>query len=1179
MQGFKSFATRTVFVFDAGLTAIIGPNGSGKSNISDGVRWVLGEQSHSLLRSKKTEDVIFAGGHGRAPAGLAEVAVTFDNSAGWLPIDFSEVTITRRAYRSGENQYLINGRRVRLKDVHQLTASLGHSYTVVGQGLVDAALSQRAEERRGLFEHAADLTGLRLKAAEAERNLNEAESNTARMLDLLSELEPRLRTLERAAKQAREWQSLRDRLRHLQIGYYRIALAETRQTLQKAEEASAIDADRLASVRAQVQSLAEDLVTARREAEEARAVADQHAVHLQSATEHERRIVHERELANERLVALNRRREDMADTHQGLDEQAAGVERDRAEAELQIAQLDRQLLELRGAIEQLQARISRGRDTRAARERQALNLAAAGSGLERRLADLGRRRALLEQQQERDQIDRDRATQASQERTERIDRLVTELRALDDSERERAEELKGLEQTIVEIHAQVDTLVECERYARSDLEASERAVTEASARLEALQRIQASGAGLFAGVQEVLTASRQGALTGIRGTVAELISLSSNYETAIEVALGSHLQDIVVDRWRDAETAIDHLKRERRGRATFQPIETVKGREITLSPAVLVHQGVHGIAAELVTAEPDVTAITRSLLGRTLVVDDLAITRAVLGDLPMGWNLVTLSGEIARTGGSVTGGAAVRESGMLGRERELRELPLTLERLAKERDRAKDELEQTRSQLLQLTERRRSIEGERVSLQATQREQASQRSRLERWLEELSRDNEGADQRSRALATATEQARASLLELEGEEAVLQRELGQAREARAVALEDLSEDQGHLTVIEEEMTSLRQQQAALEERFRAERQRLTSLQAQRSALSDELRVRAERAAELDGQLVALTSQRDRLAQEAEALGAQRVQLEGERRPLEEASKETGARLKRTEEHLDRARQQLLDAERAHGGQELGVERIRSELMTLRQRIMDDLELDDPDQILDSSFDSDDDFSGAEPEITRLKERLRRVGYVGEEAVEEFERESERHQFLRTQLNDVQGAAAALRSLLDDLRGTMRQRFDETFQRVAVAFIETFTTLFGGGSAQLILTSGEEREGAGIDIVAQPPGKRLQSLALLSGGERALTAAALLFAILRVNPTPFCLLDEVDAALDEANIVRFRDQLLVLASESQAIIITHNRGTIEVADSIYGISMREDGVSQALSLRMSEAIAAG
>ena len=381
LHGFKSFANRTSFVFEPGITAVIGPNGSGKSNISDGVRWVLGEQSHSLLRSKKTEDVIFAGGNGRAPGGFAEVTVTFDNATGWLPIEFAEVTVTRRALRSGENQFLINGRKVRLKDVHQLTASLGQSYTVVGQGLVDTALSQRAEERRGLFEHAADLTGLQLKATEAERNLNDARNNADRIADLLAEVEPRLRTLERAAKQAREWQGVHDRLKTIERGYFHAVLLEVRERVERAESANQMETSRLSGAQTAVDTALEQLEDARELAAAAQAAYSRQSAHLRSISEQAQQLAHERDLAAERIAAIDRRREDLIEGQRGLEERAADLDR-----EIALVQSDIERLSAAGentTIPELEREVQKAREGRQARERQRQQLASAVTDLER----------------------------------------------------------------------------------------------------------------------------------------------------------------------------------------------------------------------------------------------------------------------------------------------------------------------------------------------------------------------------------------------------------------------------------------------------------------------------------------------------------------------------------------------------------------------------------------------------------------------------------------------------------------------------------------------------------------------------------------------------------------------------------------------------------------------------
>jgi chromosome segregation protein len=1180
LHGFKSFATRTVFLFEPGITAIIGPNGSGKSNISDAVRWVLGEQSHSTLRSKKTEDVIFAGGHGRAPLGMAEAAVTFDNATGWLPIAFAEVTVTRRAFRSGENQYLINGRKVRLKDVAHLTASLGHSHTVVGQGLVDAALSQRAEERRGLFEHAADLTGLRLKAAEAERSLAETEANSTRLTDLLDELEPRLKTLERAAKQAREWKGVHDRLRDLQRVHYGRLLGENRNRLAAAERAAAVDDARVVAARLDLECLTAAATTARTDAENARAALAQHAVRLQSALDAVRRVGHERDLAGERHAALTRRREDMADTQAGLDDQVATVDRELAAVAVDLKTAEKDVAAARTAVTILQTEGAAARQTRRDRERRAAAIAAAIGERERSLSDLARRRALLDQRRETDAAERERAAAAVAERTARLDRLTSEVAAFDAAATTVAAELAAIDAKLSELTVESERAQEAERSTRDAVALAERRLGETAARLEGLRRLQESGAGLYAGVRETLGAARAGNLHGIHGTVAELIEVPARYDTAIEVALGAHLQDVVVARWTDAEAAIAHLKRTNAGRATFQPLDTVRAGRGGMPREALAIPGVHGVASELVSAGADLGGVVSALLGRTIVVDDLPAARATLPHLPSGWSAATLAGEIARTGGSVTGGAAVRESGALGRERELRKLPRELKRLERARADAVASLDEAAGTTHRLAEERRQQETARAGLLATRKERQEQRDRLAGWLGDLWAEQTAAERRMTALAAAAETALAESASLERDQDTILAEIAALREQRDALQTQLARDAETASEAEQQLAAEQRRLAALDERLRGERRRETALRAQRQGLDEESALRAERAAALDGELTSLAAQLDRLVTETATLTAARDTVQAERPPLETATKRAEAETTRLDRVLDTARNTVLETERAHGTAGLVVERARGELAAIRQRIVDDLDAGGQEDALLSSVPLSPcpPADEMEREIARLKERLRRVGYVGENAVEEYEREAERQSFLREQLADVQGAAESLRTLLADLHLTMRRRFDETFARVATVFAETFTTLFGGGTARLVLVAGENGDGAGVDIVAQPPGKRLQSLALLSGGERALTAAALLFAILRVNPTPFCLLDEVDAALDEANVVRFREQLQALAAETQAIVITHNRGTIEVADTLYGVSMREDGVSQVLSLRLAEAVIA-
>jgi chromosome segregation protein len=1228
--GFKSFATRTVFAFEPGITAVVGPNGSGKSNVADAVRWVLGEQGAGALRARKTEDVIFAGGQGRAPAGFAEATLTFDNAEGWLPIDFAEVAITRRAERGGDNQYLINGRRVRLKDVAQLTAGLGQSHVVVGQGLVDAALSQKPEERRALFEHAADLAGLRLKVAETSRNLTEAESNSARVGDLLADLEPRLKTMERQARQAREWQTGRDELRALQTAHLAGLLRAAEAALTSARRAEA-DAEQAAvEGLAAVEAAQAGGAAARAAATAAREALAGHDARRRSLDDRGRRIRHERDLAGERTAALDRRRQDMLDTAAGLESQAAAAASDLERLAADLAALDEELAAAREAARALRAETEAARAAWAAGEQAIAALDRARGEAERRRAELAQTQAVRRQQAENAAAERERLRAAGTERGSRIAALDAEIAVAERGADEDAAALAALDRRLAALGGVEREAAAAEQAAAAAVANGERALHEAQARLAALRRLHDAGAGLYAGVKETLGAARAGKLAGVLGVVAELIAAPAELDTAIEVALGGHLQDVVVRRWRDAEAAITHLKRTGAGRATFQPLETVSGRRGSPAPgapapgtpapgtpapeapapgaasapgapsvpqmaSALATPGVRGVAADLVGGDVEARPVVEALLGRTLVVEDLPTARAVLPGLPGGWSAVTLAGEIARSGGSVTGGAAVRESGVLGRERELRGLPAEVARLDGALATARQAREEAAARATAVVAERRAHEAERAARTAAGEERARQRQRLAGWLADLRGEQAQADARAAALERDAVAADADLARTGEVLAALEQSLADLGERRAAAERARATAAGEAAGRDRAAAAAGQRLAALEERLRAERRREAAVRGRAEAVAAERRTRAERIAALDRERAALAVEADKLAVDAGALERERAALEALREPLEAALGTAEAEATGGERRLETARAALLDRERAHGLAALARERAEGERAALARRIDDDLALDDPAALLLGAdgggapvfaagvpvFDADDpaEVAAREKEIARLKERLRRIGYVGEDAVADYEREAERVAFLRAQLDDIAGAAAALKGLLADLERTMRQRFEETFARVAEAFAAVFTDLFGGGTAKLVLVGSEGGAGEpGIDVVAQPPGKRLQNLALLSGGERALTAAALLFAILRVNPAPFCLLDEVDAALDESNVVRVREQLRALADQTQVIVITHNRGTIETADTLYGVTMAADGVSKVLSMRLTEAAVA-
>lgn len=1181
LHGFKSFATKTVMEFKPGITAIVGPNGSGKSNVSDAVRWVLGETSHSTIRSRKTEDVIFAGGKGKAPSGLAEVTVTFDNEDRWLPSEFTEVTVTRRAFRGGSSEYLINGRKVRLKDVAQLVASLGHSYTVVGQGLVDAALSQRAEERRGLFEHAADLTGLRMRVQDGEKNLAETDVNVTRLTDLLSQVEPNLKRLERAAKQQREWKDLRDRQLFLQRGHYRRLLLAANERLTRAETDTAYDQSALEEAQQHLDALIAARPDLEQQLQEATHALERHDVQLAELRDQYRQAAHRKDLVQERLDSMARVESEADATRTAMLDQINATEKRLNEVDTAITALAGELAEARETVQQHQQMAAIARSERSQAETTLRENTQAALQLERRISDLQQQRALLQQRKETSATDAERRTHEGQERADRLSSLRTELAHHEQTDSLLADQIKDLDSELESLRTELETRTATGKQLADALSALDKQLGQATNRLDVMQRMHASGEGLYQGPRQVMTWFRQGKLPGVRGTLQELITVSKQYDTALETALGGHLQDIVVTAWRDAEQAIGMLKDARAGRATFQPIETVKRRGGHRPPPREIENaaGVHGVASDLVSADDDVAEVVRALLGRIVVVDDLPTSRKLMDALPGGWSTVTLAGEIARSGGSVTGGAQVRDSGVLARERDLKELPGTIRRLQQHRETAEQELAVHATEVQQLTTKRADLQAQRADLAAQQKASSPQADRLRSWIADLVKQQETAEQHQQAAEVGGSERDARIAQLAIEIDASTATLNELREAEELFTTALAERRDAAGDFDATLNQANSTLAALEERHHAEERLRSQLQSQLKAQRLELSARDDRAAELAGRKQAHTEELERLEKDVAHLQAAVAESESAREPLAAAMGDRAGAVRAQQASIETARQTTMDRERSFGQRGLELERARAEAAGVHQRIIDDLNYERPNDLLadsehDDFSDLPEDFDETEREIARLRNRLHRVGYVSDNVVEEYEEEAKNFAFIREQLADVKQAAAKLREMLAELHETMQRRFEETFELVSIEFSKAFETLFGGGHARLVLAPDDEGAPGGIDIVAQPPGKRLSGLALLSGGERSLTAVALLFAILRVNPSPFVLLDEVDAALDEANVVRFRDELRTLSHETQCIVITHNRGTVEIADTLYGITMGGDGVSQTLSLRLDD-----
>lgn len=1200
LQGFKTFANRTEFQFDTGMTAIVGPNGSGKSNIADAIRWVLGEQRYSTLRGKKTEDVIFAGSALKPAMGYAETSITFDNTDRILPLDFSEVTLTRRAYRTGENEYLINKSRVRLKDINEVVSSLSQTYTVITQGMVDAALSQKPEERRGLFEDAAAIGLYNLKKSDAEDKLTKTENNMKRVADLVTEIKPHLKGLEQHARQAQEFYSLQEEQQRLLKKWYGHRWRVTQAAAVAAHKLEQEAEIALQNGKSSLEDLQAEITRVRNSQAECRArLVDQHhassdlhnraqQLQQQVAVDQERLngLVRQRENLQPEVLAVELAIESGVKRLAEFEQEYAALQDGQGDEQSQVGQQEIVLQEKATVVRQANDALNNQRE-------EILKLGSRLDTFKARLSQLNERRTELARQEEKFFQGRQVAENRQAELEAELAKTLATVGALEEESRQLTEKRKMVE---TELNAATDKVRQHERAmseARSRRES-------AKSRLDLLNRLQASFTGYYGGVKAVMQAAQPGKdgrpkLQGILGLVANLLEVPAELEVAIETALGGHLQDVVVASFREAEAAIALLKSQGAGRATFLPLDSLKTYgQTNLGRNVLGISGVRGVATDLVEYKREYSTVYDQLLGRVLVADDLRVARQVLPELPNGWTVVTLGGEIVRSGGAVTGGASGKdkdrpEGSVLMRERELRELPQEVARLEKL---VQSEGAALAAQQAKVSEMRQQLVTFEREIQQFNRTQQQQREKLAQFRAQANRlTDEMRLREENHQSVAREQS-----ELDQRERELNQDLHkteQARQQAAGQTKDLERDLRTAQAIEHDE---REKLAALKTARALSQQRLKNAETSLKQANQEQIRRQEQLQQRQQQFQQLESQERNLQQTLHAAQAELNKLSGQLETLRTTITPLEAELQRLEQnyfelerHWNELGSTLLTLEAAHGRAALETQRVQSELETLKLKAADDLApsltASNGTQIEINPADWEEtaqvelnpkDATLISTKIEQLRGKLRRIGAVNPLAMQEFRETKERYEFLTTQLADLEQTAQSLHALIKELDQITQRKFAETFEQVAGHFRKYFGLLFNGGTAKLSLTEPDNVASTGIEILAQPPGKRQQNLNLLSGGERALTAVALLFALLEVNPTPFCVLDEVDAALDEANVGRFCETLKQLADRTQFIVITHNRGTIEAARTLYGISMGVESISKIISLRVEEAL---
>ena len=1177
LYGFKSFAQRTEIVFDEGITGIVGPNGSGKSNIGDAVRWVLGEQSAKTLRGASMSDVIFNGTQKRKPLSYCEVSLVFDNDDHALAMEAAEVMVTRRVYRNGESEYYLNRTACRLKDVVDLFRDTGigkEGYSIIGQGRIDEILSRKSEDRRQVFEEAAGIVKFKARKEEADKKLQRTLENLERVDDILDELTKRLKPLEEQSRNARVYLELSTELKDLDLNLFLIRSDRARARLSELES----ELLTVQTILADTESNLTDKTTRRDETQnridQLEEAITKARTELMECAEH----VHE---SQKKLSALQSRRETRSENRQR-------IVREQEEAQERLAEIEKDHARIQADVEKQHSLIADAeqilRATQEAAEKAQAKEKEADAALEAQKA------AVIDQMNRLSDVRNDKTRLNTMQA-----QMETRLTEIEESSGALQEQEAALREALIAVEKQLETenqhQQQCQEklaqarqasdeadaaYAnlRADVEKQSADMQAAASRHSVLTEMTRDMEGYNMAVRRAMTYAKQRGLTGVKGVLAQLMTVPQAYETAIDMALGAAQQNIVTDTEETAKELINYLRQNRLGRATFLPMSAIRGKTLYGNERnALKLPGCLGVASELVQCAPEYRGIVENLLGRTVIADNLDHGIPIMRAGNHAFRLVTLEGDVMHSGGSMTGGSAQSKvSNLLSRERELKELTAKLQTGRAELDKCRQEL--------------------------TQRQQTAQEKR-----QKVSDAVNAFHQQE--IAVAREQARRESVSADLN-THLQRmqETEQARVQLHQSLEDIRQQ---LETIEHQRTGAQGDQSAMEQKTIEMQNALVKARAEASAENDRLMVRTLQLSDLrhglsdlerdeahaqqdQAQILREQERREQLLHEMDELDAidendmKREEAESARRQKEQLRQESAAQAieqRRSQAQSD-LRDILSDMENLHEAYnrdseklhktELAKARIEGDQKNLQNRIWDTYKLTyaGAEEFRRTPFDEKE----SDRRAAELQGQIRALGTVNVGAVEEYAETKARVDDLTTQQQDLKRAEMDLRELIERLLIQMRSTFVENFSKMQGYFAETFTRLFGGGHAELKLMDPDDPLNCGIEVNAQPPGKKLQLLSLLSGGERALTAIAILFAMLKLKPTPFCILDEIEAALDDANIGYYADYLKEYSKGTQFIVVTHRKGTMERCNSLFGVAMEEQGVSRMVSVSLQD-----
>lgn len=1172
VHGFKSFANKIVFKFHNGITGIVGPNGSGKSNVADAVRWVLGEQRIKQLRGASMQDVIFAGTEMRKPLGYAYVAITLDNTDHQLAIDYDEVTVSRRLYRSGESEYMINGTPCRLKDVNELFYDTGigkEGYSIIGQGQIDRILSGKPEERRELFDEAAGIVKFKRRKYAAQKKLEDEKQNLVRVNDILAELENQIGPLEKQSEKAKVYLKKKEDLKTLDVNVFLLENVRVRQQLDEVSGKLDIAGGDLEETTRRYEQIKEEyeqiegkIELLEQEIEKSRAALTDTGV-MRSKLEGEINVLKEQihsaegneEHLKNRIQSIQEQIDARTEEKAGILSEKAGIDDKLKQLEQERAEARRLLEETQAAIEELNNHIESGKNTII----DALNNRATIK------SKMGRYDTMLEQVNIRkaelnSRLLRARSDEAEQ--AENIKKLEEEFEAVNEVIRGLSDKQEAMEEQLTAIR---------EELSGKDQKLRDTQVLyhQEKSKLEALSNLTERYEGYGGSVKAVM--EQKDREKGIIGVVADIIRADAKYETAIETALGGNIQNIVTQDEETAKRMIGYLKKARAGRATFLPLTSITHPQEFKNPEALNEEGVIGMADELVEIDAEYRNVAKAMLGRIVVIDNVDHAVKIARKYDYGIRMVTLEGELLVPGGAISGGAFKNNSNLLGRRREMEELEKKVRQYVIDIDKLLNDIEDTKKRRNKL---RLDVEDIKGQLQRKFIEQNTARinvmqardrkSEAEEGFGELKSEEQeielqikeiqvGKDEIARELEDSENLEKNVGVQIEG----FQKELEEKRGEESGQASRVAEWDVEVEKMRQSEDFQRQNLERVDGELARYTQELTEVQEGLHLSKEDVERKKENILEIERTIAASYTAQDDAARKLKEDTAAKEELSGKQKNFFTSREELSERMAALDKEVYRLESQK--------------ERMQESIESQINYMWDEYEitLSDAETLKDESM---NDLPSMKKEIASLKDAIRRLGDVNVNAIEDYKNLMERYTFLKTQHDDLVEAEKTLLGIIEELDTSMRKQFNEKFAEINREFDKVFKELFGGGKGTLELIEDEDVLEAGIRIIAQPPGKKLVNMMQMSGGEKSLTAICLLFAIQNLKPSPFCLLDEIEAALDESNVGRFAKYLNKLTKNTQFIVITHRRGTMEKADRLYGITMQEKGVSTLVSVNL-------